>query len=182
MTSSNPDSSGQPLFIVDRDWLRQGSKSRKSWTGNVRNRSLYGLAIQVTQYDVPGAAATRRKSQTKTKGKTKRGRREKQSEATDSESQGDPEPSHRQDPSLEVVQYHNTPPTSIVSSQNVATDGFVPSMPISAYMSWPENPALHPPISSGLPGLECIKGLECYLDYCTIFIPGPVSIADILRS
>ena len=163
MASTNPDSTGQPLFIVDRDWLRQGSKARKSWTGNVRNRSLYGLAIQVTQYDVPGTAA-RRKSQTK----AKRKRRDKQNDATDSESQGESEKIPQQhNPSLRVEQSNDTAAT-VLHSENTASGDDAPGVlvPVHNFEAWPGNPSLHPPISSGFPGLECIKGLECYLDYC----------------
>lgn len=160
MAPPNSDSSGQPLFIVDRDWLRQGSKTRKSWTGNVRNRSLYGLAIQVTQYDVPGAAA-RRKSQTR----NKRRRRDKQGEATDSESQGESESSFPHEQPLTQVLPPNAPLT-VSNRQPADTNESQLQLPASIYGSWPQNPALHPPVSSGMPGFECIKGLECYLDYC----------------
>lgn len=159
MAATNPTSAGQPLFIVDRDWLRQGPKARKSWTGNVRNRSLYGLAIQVTQYDVPGAAA-RRKS--KTRGRSKR--RDKQGDATDSESQGESERCLQRAASSMAIRQTNRNPAPIDQDQ---TD------PVGAY-SWPENPALHPPISLGLPGLKHIRGLECYLDYCELYRPKPL--------
>lgn len=163
MANVNPDSSGQPLFIVDRDWLRQGSKARKSWTGNVRNRSLYGLAIQVTQYDVPGTA-TRRKSQKK----PKRRRRDKQGEATDSESQGETEQRLQQNTTFVQAHRADTTSTTILQNQNAITDDDAADMLVTTRRpdAWPENPALHPPISSSFPGLECIKGLECYLDYC----------------
>lgn len=161
MASTNPDSTGQPLFIVDRDWLRQGSKARKSWTGNVRNRSLYGLAIQVTQYE---GATPRRKSQTR----AKRRRRDKQGDTTDSESQGESENVPRQPNSLVQIEQLNDNSATLLHIGNFAAGNDTLGVPVAArnFESWPSNPALHPPISSGFPGLECIKGLECYLDYC----------------
>lgn len=166
MAPTNPDSTGQPLFIVDRDWLRQGSKARKSWTGNVRNRSLYGLAIQVTQYDVPGTAA-RKKPQTK----AKRRRRDKQGDATDSESQGESEKLRRQQNSSVHIEQRNDTPSAVLQGRNIGLADNPPGLPVPAqnFESWPANPSLHPPISSGFPGLQCIKGLECYLDYCKFF-------------
>lgn len=162
MGTVNPDSTGQPLFIVDRDWLRQGSKARKSWTGNVRNCSLYGLAIQATQHDVPGTAV-HRKSQTK----AGRKRRDKQGDAIDSESQGELDRCLQQNTPLMQIQqeHHSSIParhnrTSSIGDDTVTLDH------VYAPKSWPENPALHPPISSGFPGLECVRGLKCYLDYC----------------
>lgn len=160
MASANSDSTGQPLFIVDRDWLRQGSKARKSWTGNVRNRSLYGLPIQVTQYE---GANARRKSQTR----AKRRRRDKQSDATDSESQGESETVRQQQNQLVMIEQRNENPATLLHSASIATrDAVAMPAPARTLESWPSNPALHPPISSNFPGLEHIKGLECYLDYC----------------
>jgi len=51
MSQPSTRSTGQSLFMVDKDWSKQGSKARKSWTGNVRNLSLYGLPIQQIQHD-----------------------------------------------------------------------------------------------------------------------------------
>lgn len=163
MATGNPDPTGQPLFIVDRDWLRQGPKARKSWTGNVRNRSLYGLAIEVTQYDVPGTAG-RRKLQTKPRKK----RRDKQSDATDSESQGEPERSLQHRASWTQAQQEQHPGLMTAHQDRASSVGDDANVLDNArgLESWPENPALHPPISSGFPGLKCIRGLECYLDYC----------------
>lgn len=89
MTSSNSKSTGQPLFLVDHDWLRQDSKSRKSWTGNVRNRSLYGLAIQVSEH----GPSTRQDQGVK---KSTKKRRAKSSNGNDSDSTMDPELLSRQ--------------------------------------------------------------------------------------
>lgn len=80
MAHLNTNSAGQPLFIVDRDWLKQGSKARKSWTGNVRNRSLYGLAIQVTEYD-----ASEKGSKRKAESRPKRRCLNRQDEASGSD-------------------------------------------------------------------------------------------------
>lgn len=163
MTTLTPGSVGQPLFIVDRDWLRQGAKARKSWTGNVRNHSLYGLPIQVTQYNVPGSAA-RRKLQTK----VRRRPCDKQVETTDSESLSEPERALSQEARPSPTQQPATTISNFVTSQR--SDPFGDSVPTlnrtRSFQAWPEHPAGHPPISLGFPGLKGVRGLECYLDYC----------------
>lgn len=165
MAAENPNPAGQPLFIVDRDWLRQGPKARKSWTGNVRNRSLYGLAIQATQYDVPGRAA-RQKSQTRLR-KTDR---EKQIDATDSESTSEPEQVLSRATTPMRTQSEYAPDSTMTQNQKLlAVPGTNMLGCARSFDSWPENPALHPPISTNFPGLRYVRGLECYLDFCEFF-------------
>lgn len=158
----NPQSAGQPLFIVDRDWLRQGPKARKSWTGNVRNRSLYGLAIQVTQYNTPEKGARgRRKSRSTAR------RRDKQDDTSGSECQSEQEQNAQQP--LPGVNLH--PKAQQLNSTRAEDAGTKNSLPTisNTYAQLSSRPELRhmrgcsPPAP---PGFERIKGLECYLDYC----------------
>lgn len=41
------------IFIVDKELLQSGRKKRRSWTGNVRNRTLYGVGISPTCDTIP---------------------------------------------------------------------------------------------------------------------------------
>lgn len=161
MARCNTNSVGQPLFIVDRDWLRQGSKARKSWTGNVRNHSLYGLPIQITKYDVPEKVSKR-----KSKARLKRTRPERPDEASGSEMHTGHErpPSHAfhskqylQDE--HALRWHGQQPAETYNQ----IDGIL-GMP--SVTPWSLSPALQPSLCSMLPGLESIKGLEHYLHYC----------------
>jgi len=166
MAHLNTNSTGQPLFIVDRDWLKQGSKGRKSWTGNVRNRSLYGLAIRVTEYD-----ASEKGSKPKTKPRPKRRRLNRQDEAS-----GSDEHSERE----QDVQY--APPVLQTESAVYAFD-FAARLPAattnysgsifasSADAPWSFHQVLQSSLGPALPAFEQIRGLECYADYCKYSIP-----------
>ena len=157
MAEPSTNSTGQPLFIVDRDWLRQGSKARKSWTGNVRNRSLYGLAIQVTEYDVPEMGSKRI-----IKSRSSRRR----DEASGSERQREHEQIVRDAPP--VVQTRPSSHTLGVPKRQLArgTSQVDSTSALAADALWSQNQPPQPPVGSALPGFELIKGLECYLDYC----------------
>ena len=161
MAQQNTTSAGQPLFIVDRDWLRQGPKARKSWTGNVRSHSLYGLAIQVTDCDVPEKGNKHKK-----KAKSKRRRLNRQDEASDSEGNFEHE---------QAVQY--APPVAQTQpdpqalgcfgghhSKTINASNGIVSVTTDAPQALEQ--MLQPSIRSAPPGFEQIKGLECYLDYC----------------
>ena len=153
MSTSVPQQAGQSLFIVDRDWLRQGSKARKSWTGNVRNRSLYGLAIQVTEHDVPEKAKRGRK---KTR-YTQRSQHRDEDSGTDSQTE--------QPSAVRAASMHST-------DSNLKRLGSLPITNAVAPRSTPTNrPSSADIVPKALPsfiplGFERIKGLECYLDYC----------------
>lgn len=94
-SDKDPKASGQPLFIVDHDWLKQDFKARKSWTGNVRNRSLYGLAIEVSEH---GPSLKEDHSGKR----TRRKRRSKTPNDNDGDSTFEQEPYFRQQPGLGV--------------------------------------------------------------------------------
>ena len=161
MAQVNTNSTGQSLFIVDRDWLKQGPKVRKSWTGNVRNRSLYGLAIQVTEYDVPERIDKR-----KAKPKSKRRRLDEQNEARGGRVQSKNEQDVEPGPSMLQAE-PNVHAFDILDSQSVTTTNRVGSVRNPASdASWYLNQNFQPPTNYALPGFEKIKGLECYLDYC----------------
>lgn len=158
----NPDSAGQPLFIVDRDWLRQGPKARKSWTGNVRNKSLYGLAIQVTQYNTP-EKSPRGKRKSRSSGK----RRDKQDDNSGSECQSEQEQQAREARPTAHPQ-PDARQSTFVQTKDAGTKDSLPTISdtYAQLSSWPTDQPLHGCTNLGPPGFERIKGLECYLDYC----------------
>lgn len=165
MASDNSDTVGQPLFIVDRDWLRQGPKVRKSWTGNVRNRSLYGLAIEVNEDDI-----LRKGTRKKARINSRRKRRERQEPAVESQNEN----VHA---SLELLaaQNHPSAPLEVIQDSRFAVARNGPSAMIvaSANDSWQDDTTLPPSLFSNPNGFGIIKGLEQYLDYC-MSLPTPI--------
>lgn len=153
MGASKSGTAGQPLFIVDRDWLRQGSKARKSWTGNVRNRSLYGLAIEVTDYDVPQKGA---RSRTRTTAKRRRINKSGKIIGEDTLQPILTFPSNdlKQPTAPNTASYPIQDPClmDITSTDAFRTGGHV------------QLPQPFPRSST----FDSIKGLECYLDYCKL--------------
>ena len=107
-SDKDPKASGQSLFIVDHDWLKQDFKTRKSWTGNVRNRSLYGLAIQVSEHGPSSKEDHSGK-------RSRRKRRSKTPNDNDSDSTFEQEPLLRQHPGL-GARSASVPPTQNADS------------------------------------------------------------------
>lgn len=166
MAYLNTNSTGQPLFIVDRDWLKQGSKARKSWTGNVRNCSLYGLAIRHTEQSRPEKSRQRM-----SKPRSRPRRLDRRADA--SISNGPCEQEHDVHNPSAVVQTESNMYAfdSVVKQSAATTNHFASVSTTSTDVTWSIHLPLLPSPSSAIPGYEQIEGLDCDFDYCKYLHP-----------
>lgn len=149
MSSQPPPSSGQPLFMVDHGFAKQS----KSWTGNVRNRTLYGLSVAGE-----AASKTKKSRRRSRKPPTKPGSEvhDSSSDITSSSRQAGED---RRRESFDSMAPPRTPPSTKFPHR------FVPS-PDKEQVRRGSNLSGTPSALYGLNALDSIKGLECYMTYC----------------
>lgn len=150
MSSQPQRSTGQPLFMVDHGFAKQS----KSWTGNVRNRTLYGLGVS-------GEPASKQPKKSRRRPR-KRGLQpgvdvyDSSSDITSSSQQA-------------IEDNRNDPFDANIRSRTPSSTKFPPGFTYSPERE-PPRPAsnLSGATSAlyGLNALESIKGLECYMTYC----------------